>query len=202
MLGGKSRLREYLRVSMRDLERWMEGAENPPTPIFLKVVDVISIDHRARTALPPSRDGKVIVETALDDAIAATGAEMGNVQLALPEGLRIVVHRGFGRPFLDFYAVVDDRSPASCGVAKKARKRVVVPDVASDPIFAGTPAEEVMAAANVRSVQSTPLFGPAGKLYGMLNTHWASPRDLTRADEEALDRIAERTVFWLEAGAA
>ena len=257
VLGGKDKLREHLRVSLRDLEAWIRGDERPPMDVFLKAVDIISAAplpdnadavrrsrelrqqshevktrlvatherslaiyqailerHAAQSTLPkpasalaflqrkfePS-EGLAMVEAALDATITLTGAEMGNVQLAVPEGLRIVAQRGFGPAFLDFYAVVDDSSAASCGAAKKSLKRIMVADVASSPIFVGTPAEAIMAGAGVRSVQSTPLVGQSGVLYGMLNTHWAAPRGLTRADEEALDHIAQRAAYWLEGGA-
>lgn len=224
VLGGKSKLREVLRVPLRELDRWMAGAERPPTDIFLKAVDLVTptpleprspsgVVQRACTlrqesetfitwsAVAPQRSIGLqasTLETALDDAMRATGSDMGNVQLVRPEGLRIVAHRGFEQPFLDFYAVVDDASAASCGMAKKMRRRVVVPDVAADPIFVGTPAEEIMAQARVRWCQSTPLVGEAGVLLGMLNTHCASVRSLAPREEQALDRIARCTASWLE----
>ncbi|HSA68548.1 MAG TPA: GAF domain-containing protein [Burkholderiales bacterium] len=224
VLGGKSKLREVLRVPLRELDRWMAGAERPPTDIFLKAVDLVTptpleprppsgVVQRACklrqesetfitwSAVAPQRSIGLqasTLETALDDAMRATGSDMGNVQLVRPEGLRIVAHRGFEQPFLDFYAVVDDASAASCGMAKKMRRRIVVADVAADPIFAGTPAEEIMAQARVRWCQSTPLVGEAGVLLGMLNTHCASVRSLAPREEQALDRIARRTASWLE----
>lgn len=224
VLGGKSKLREVLRVPLRELDRWMVGAERPPTDIFLKAVDLVTptpleprppsgVVQRACklrqesetliswSAVAPERSIGLqasTLETALDDAMRATGSDMGNVQLVRPEGLRIVAHRGFEQPFLDFYAVVDDASAASCGMAKKMRRRIVVADVAADPIFAGTPAEEIMAQASVRWCQSTPLVGEAGVLLGMLNTHCASVRSLAPREEQALDRIARRTTSWLE----
>ena len=208
ILGGKDRLRKLLRVSGPELDRWMSAAERPPMDAFLAAVDVISenapADVRSAAFLQAGfepRDDKALLETALDAALFATGAEMGNVQLACPDGLRIVAHRGFGKQFLDFYAVVDDSTPASCSAAKKTLRRIVVFDVASHPIFAGTPAEEIMAAAGVRGVQSTPLVGRSGTLLGMLNTHFASPRDLTRRDEEVLDKIARHAALCLDGGA-
>jgi hypothetical protein len=205
LLGGKERLREHLRIPMRALDTWLAGAEKPPMDIFLKAVDVISSGTSTPAAFLQLKfapgERRAMLEAALESAITATGAEMGNVQLAEPEGLRIVAQRGFGQAFLDFYAVVDDGSAASCGVAKKTLRRIVVPDVASSEIFAGTPAEGIMAGAGVRSVQSTPLVGPSGTLYGMLNTHWASPRDLSKRDAEALDQIATRAAFWLNGSA-
>src|SRR3954469_25169135 len=49
-----------------------------------------------------------MLEGALDAAIDATGAQMGNVQLKAEDGLHIIVHRGFKAPFLEYFAHVHD----------------------------------------------------------------------------------------------
>jgi len=41
ILGGPSRLRDYLGVSAIALGVWIAGTEPPPTDVFLKAVDVI-----------------------------------------------------------------------------------------------------------------------------------------------------------------
>ena len=184
LLGGKSKLRELLRVPLSELEAWLAGHSAPPLDAFLKAVDVINT-------------GKVALENALDSALRATGTAMGNVQLAYPDGLRIVAQRGFGREFLDFFARVDDAGSA-CGVAMKQGRRVVVRDVGSDPIFAGTAAGEVLANAGVRAVPSTPHIGGSGRLLGVLSTHRAQPGAPDENALLALDDIAKRAAHWLE----
>ena len=49
-LGGNSRLRDFLRVPAEQLVRWMAGAEDPPTPVLLKALEVIldDLDRRER----------------------------------------------------------------------------------------------------------------------------------------------------------
>jgi hypothetical protein len=42
ILGGRERLRRYLKVSALSLAVWMAGAEPPPVDVFLKAVDVIA----------------------------------------------------------------------------------------------------------------------------------------------------------------
>ena len=189
LLGGKPRLRAHLRVPMRELESWLDGAATPPLDVFLKAVDVISRPQTARVALA----------ACLDAALRTTGAERGNVQLLHPEGLRIVEQRGFERPFLDFFACVHNEG--SCGASLKDGRRVVVPDVRADPIFTGDAIAEIMAQANVRSVQSTPLIGVSGKVLGVLNTHREEKGEPSTDELHALDDIATRTAHWLELGA-
>jgi hypothetical protein len=143
-------------------------------------------------------DGGEMVEAALDAALAATGADKGNLQLRDREGLRIVAQRGFEPPFLDFFCVVSDHSSA-CGAAMVHARRIVVSDVAADPLFAATPAGEVLAAAGVRAVQSTPLIAD-GVLLGVLSTHYSSRRNITEHEQDLLEHIARRTSFWLDGG--
>jgi hypothetical protein len=44
ILGGRARLRKYLKVSALCLAAWMTGAEAAPTDVFLKAVDVVVED--------------------------------------------------------------------------------------------------------------------------------------------------------------
>ena len=139
-----------------------------------------------------------MLDSALEAAIDATHAQMGNIQLKDDRGLRIVTYRGFDAPFLEFFSCVSDGRGASCGAAMTSGGRVVVSDVASDPIFAGTEAARVMEQASARACQSTPLISVSGQFLGMLNTHFDHPHRPAEGQLELVDRIAERTVYWLE----
>lgn len=193
VLGGKQKLRAALRVPMSLLQAWLSGAERPPTHIFLKAVDLISAPPA-----PPKQDEMAGV--ALDAALKATGADMGNIQLVCPDGLRIVAQRGFDTPFLEYFACVVPQLPSSCGAAMKHGARVVVPEVASHPIFAGTQAAEVMAQARARACQSTPLVAKDGTMLGMLNTHYDRPYEPGARELEVIDQVARRAASWLEGG--
>ena len=143
--------------------------------------------------------GREMVESALDAALAAAGTSRGNVQLACADGLRIVAQRGFQQPFLDFFAVVA-HSGSACGVAAREGRQIVVPDVAGDPIFAGTAAGEIMLRANAHSVQSTPLLSQSGELLGVLSTHDEKPGRPGERALRAIEAVAQRAAFWLEGG--
>jgi GAF domain-containing protein len=145
------------------------------------------------------RQGGDMIGAALHAAISATAADMGNVQLREPQGLRIVAQRGFCQPFLDFFACVHDTQSA-CGAALIGGVRTIVPDVASDPLFAGTASRETMLVAEARAVQSTPLIGSNGQVMGMLSTHYKAIHDVTAREKDVLNHIARRTAFWLEGG--
>ena len=141
-------------------------------------------------------EGQMMVVAALDATLTATGADMGNVQLVCPDGLRIVAQRGFEQPFLEFCAQARDDYTRALG----QRRRVVVADVANDPLFAGTPLAEVMAKAHVRALQGTPLLAANGKPLGVLATHYEEPHQPEERELDVIDHIAGRTAFWLAGG--
>jgi len=138
-----------------------------------------------------------MLDSALDAALEAAHAPMGNVQLKDEDGLRIVAQRGLAQPFLDFFARVTEAQGA-CGTASRMGSRIVVSDVATDPIFVGSEAGKVLAAAGVRAVQSTPLLSASGNLLGMLSTHYDRPGTPGEPELEAIDLIASRAAYWLD----
>jgi DNA-binding transcriptional regulator YdaS (Cro superfamily) len=198
VLGSKERLRARLGVKAHELEQWLSGGREPPTEVFLATVDILSSTPVVARARPLRTD---MVESALDRALSATGARMGNVQLARSDGLHIVAQRGFAPPFLEFFARVSHDGSA-CGAALKQCKRIVVADVATDPIFVGTVAGSVLKEAHVRAVQSTPLLASSGWVLGVLSTHYEERHTPSGDELDALDEIARRAAYWLESGAA
>jgi GAF domain-containing protein len=112
-----------------------------------------------------------ILDKALDGAIIVLGADFGNIQLVdqSTKTMRIVCHRGFTGEFLDHFAVVGDEQ-AACGRAARARSQAVIDDVNADPGFAAHRA--IAASSGFRAVQSTPLIDTAGRLRGVLSTHF------------------------------
>ena len=64
------------------------------------------------------------------------------------------------------------RDPASC----------IEPDVVSSGFMAGTADQATYLATGIRAVQSTPLVSRAGKLVGMISTHWKQPHEPSERD--------------------
>jgi anti-anti-sigma factor len=146
-------------------------------------------------ALPaPSRDVVVICDTAIETAMRIGGADMANAQLLAPEarGLQIVAQYGFTRRFLDFFEVIDDNETA-CGTALNSGHPTWVPDITRSPIFAGTPALDVLLDAGVRAVASLPVRYPDGKLVGMISTHHNRRSGWTDARKLDLEQLAQST---------
>ena len=102
-------------------------------------------------------------------AIALTGADKGNLQLREPgsDVLKIAAHQGFDR-LPEFFAAVHGEDGASCGRALRAAARTIVDDVAQSEIFMGRESLDVLLAADVRAVQSTPLVSTSGSVLGII----------------------------------
>ena len=141
------------------------------------------------------------LQALLLQALVATGADFGNIQLLEPDGLRIAAQYGFGRRFLAFFCCVKDGGSA-CGAALGEGRRVIVESVPSHPIFQRSAAAEILRDAEVEAVQSTPLFAAAGRLLGVLSTHYRRPRQFRASELDILDIAARRAAHWVEASLA
>lgn len=132
-----------------------------------------------------------LLDEIIQTAIELTHANRGTMQLLEDGALRIVAYRGFDEAFLDYFNNVK-AGECACGTALEQGKRIIVENVATSPIFLGTAALEVMIAAGVQAVQSTPMFNRCGKLMGMLSTHYSTPQMPSEHDLRVLDILARR----------
>ena len=142
-------------------------------------------------ALVPGAGVISVCEAAVAEAIGISAADMGNAQLVDPAtgALRIVAHQGFNREFLNFFQVVHDEESA-CGTAPAAGKPVWVEDVSRSPIFAGTPALDVMLNADARAVASVPVRAADRHVIAMISVHYHQPTTSTGAQMHQLTAIA------------
>jgi len=135
----------------------------------------------------------------VDAAIAIAGADFGNVQLidSASGRLQIAAHRGFEKWWLDYWDEIGARH-GCCSIALEHGERVIVEDVTTSPIFAGTPALHIQLRANVRAVQSTPLIGRSGRPLGMLSTHYQTPHRPEERSLRLLDLLARQAADIIE----
>lgn len=126
--------------------------------------------YTSRLIAAPTLDAAI--EALLDSAIELHGADFGNVQMLQPgtHTLEIAAQRGFGRLFLDTFAIVSAEDPSACGRALHSRATVLIEDVERDAEFASY--RQVARAAGFRAVQSTPMISSAGQTLGVLSTHF------------------------------
>lgn len=155
--------------------------------------------HELALAPTDGTDIEPLLRQILDVAIALTEADFGNLQLVDPVSgdLAIAVQRGFHPWWIEFWNQAG-KGHGVCGSALEAGARIVIEDVASSPVFVGTPALEVQLRAGVRAVQSTPLMTRQGKVVGMVSTHFRSPRRLEGRSLRWLDMLARQAADLIE----
>jgi len=160
------------------------------------VIQTLLNKHPIQFPARPVRHGdesRSIFDDFLEEAIRITSADMGTFQLVdnSAGALRIITHRGFDAPFLNFFALVRGDDDSACATALKQSSRVVVPDVQTSPIFADRDSKDVLRVAGVRAVQSTPLFARSRNLIGIISTHWRSVTLPTVETLQELDYLAQ-----------
>ncbi|WP_395741744.1 PAS domain S-box protein [Prosthecobacter sp.] len=156
--------------------------------------------NAANARLWQIRDLGAGLKEILASTIAMLGADFGNVQLydAEKRVLRIAVHRGFKKPFLDFFHEVSTKENAACGRALRAlraRERIIIEDVEKDAGF--KPFRRVARAAGYRAVQSTPLFSQNGAPLGMISTHFRQPHRPAELELARLDFYAQAAASFI-----
>jgi PAS domain S-box-containing protein len=148
------------------------------------------------TRLVRGEDFEQLLGEIIDAVMEITGSEMGNIQL-LDEGkLTIVAHRGFDGAFLDFFNTVE-RDQGACGTALARGRRVIIEDVATDPIY-DEASRAVLLAAGSRAVQSTPLVSRSGHVLGIFSTHYRSPQRPGERELRLLDVLARQAADLIE----
>ena len=215
---------ERIEIEFRPLAIWLTISVHRPHPDhFVAIFDDITDRKRADAALSDAQQRlaydldamtrlhalstrfvragawTTVLEEIVDAAIAITHADKGLIQLLDPASrrLEIAAHRGHEPWWLDFFERVSE-GEGVCGVALREGRRVIVEDVTTSPVYAGTPTLEVQLRAGVRAVQSTPLLGSSGELVGMLSTHYRTPRRPDDRDLRHLDLLARQAGDMIE----
>jgi PAS domain S-box-containing protein len=131
-------------------------------------------------------------------AIEISGADKGNIQLVDPASglLNVVAESGFDRPFIEFFA--DGNQPSACGVAVETQQRVIVEDVRQSALFVGSSSLKAMNQAGIRAVQSMPLVSSAGKVLGVISTHFSTSRRSSEQELRLMDLLARQVADYLE----
>lgn len=179
---------------------WLEARESLEEAMTIRETLHTQIEEMAKDGPFRPAFTSALLSGILDAVIEGTDADKGNIQLFDPKTgqLLIRIHRGFDEPFLEFFSSVHE-GEAACGTALKRGRRVIVPDVANSPIFSGTRLLEAMLDAGIRSVQSTPLIGESGRIWGMLSTHYRSVNHPGQKELHLVDYFAAWAADILEA---
>ena len=153
--------------------------------------------HQISTRMLQAGDFPRLLDEIVGGVSEITRADMGTIQLADNGTLKIAAQRGFGLGFLELFRNMPTAEGA-CGLAMKQAERVIVEDVASSPVFAGTPALAEMLGAGILALQSTPLVTRSGEPVGVLSTYYRTHHRPSDRDLRFLDILARQTADLIE----
>lgn len=153
--------------------------------------------HELSTRLLAENEPAALLHEVLQAAMELLGAAKGKLQRydEHDKVLRIVAQVGFNQTFLDTYRSVPPFF-AICGTAAGLHQRIIIEDALSDPRF--TEDRELYLANEVVAMQSTPLYGLDGQLYGVLTTHFRTPHRPSERELRLLDLYAQQATRVLE----
>src|SRR5207247_4891750 len=142
-------------------------------------------------------DLRALLEQVLDVAIAITHAEHVSVQLfeSASGALNINSQRG-QKHFLPFFVDVRQDVPLA-GLAVEGGERVVVPDVLSSEVFAGSATQKSMLDGGVCAVV-TPLLNRSGQTMGVISTQFGEAYQPGVREVQLLDLLARQAVDFIE----
>jgi PAS domain S-box-containing protein len=156
--------------------------------------------HEISTSLIQDDNLDPLYNVILDAAIGLMSSDMASIQVLDPERsqLRLLAWKGLHPQSAIFWEWVDFHSTTTCGLALSVGCRVVMPDIETCDVMAGTPDLDEYRRSNVRAVQSTPLISRSGQLLGMISTHWRKPHQPTDSALRGLDVLARQAADILE----
>ncbi|HYC54947.1 MAG TPA: ATP-binding protein [Candidatus Binatia bacterium] len=176
-----------------EAERALRAAQRE---LQLQVDDLRRL-HETSASVSGSIDTGRAMQEVLQAALAVHGADMGLLSLCDQDrnGLTVEAHAGFSAAFLRESAWVSCGSGA-CGTSYAERRRVVVEDTDTDPLFAGF--RGAARQAGFRSCHCTPLINRAGKIVGVLTVHFRGSRRPTDREIRLMDLYARMTADAIE----
>ncbi|AYG78905.1 hypothetical protein DWB77_01014 [Streptomyces hundungensis] len=166
---------------------WLPRPSQEPPPL-----ESIGVDT------PDAVDRGRVLREVLSQALAVTGAGMGNVQIADPaaEELRIVQHTGLDAQFIKHFAVVG-AGTTSCAQAAEGGELTTVHDVATHPVFSERDRRAILLAGS-RACHSVPLLDEDGVCRGVVSAHLERPaKALHPAQVAALGAVGQEAGRWL-----
>lgn len=153
--------------------------------------------------LARAEDCQSLYDHIMDAAVAIMRSDCASMQMYYPERgrageLHLLAFRGFDPEAVRFWEWVRADSGCTCGQALRTGQRAIAADVETCEFMAGTPDRSAYLAAGMCAAQSTPLFSRAGKLVGMISTHWKRPHQPSERDLRLLDVLARQAADWME----
>ena len=136
--------------------------ERKQTQLRLKAdLDALTRMHELSGKLLGTGGIQPLLDEIMYSAVVIIGAQRGTLQLLEDDSLRIVSQYGHKQPFREFFASAENRASA-CGEAMQRGGRVIVEDIETSSLFAGTPSLDVMRKGR----------GASGAIHANGQPHW------------------------------
>ena len=156
--------------------------------------------HEISTLLIQEGNLDSLYSRILDAAMSLMSSDMASMQMLDPERnqLRLLAWKGFHPQSAAFWEWIHFDSTTTCGLALSAGCRVVVPDIETCELVAGTADLDEYRRSNICAVQSTPLVSRTGQLLGMISTHWCESHQPSEHALRRLDVLARQAADLIE----
>jgi two-component system CheB/CheR fusion protein len=145
-------------------------------------------------------DVEALYRRILDAGIDIMRSDMASLQMLDEDedALRLLAFRGFDPEFGQIFQLNRRDTKTSCNVARLTNQRVIVPDVETCDFIVGTTALEDHRKTGIRAVQSTPLVSRAGRLIGVISTHWRTTHQPAERELRLFDVLARQAADLIE----
>lgn len=144
-----------------------------------------------------SRDLEPILQEVLRTALAVEGTDAGMLSLWDSEKgcLSIGASIGVSEEFLEACKCISP-GVAACGVCFQNRRRTIIEDTETDPIFDAF--RDLARRSGIRAVHSTPLITRDGTIVGVLSTQFRTVHRPSSRDVHLVDLCARQAVDFIE----
>jgi len=149
------------------------------------------------TRLLQADDFQELMEEIVDAARDITGADLCRIELLESGLLSTGAERGGEAPFINFFRS-DDVAETGCASTLIGGERVVVEDISTNIMWAGSPSREKMLAAGIQSAHWAPLVSRSGHLLGLFAMHYRRPHRPETRELRLLDLLARQTADLIE----
>jgi two-component system CheB/CheR fusion protein len=152
--------------------------------------------HSLVSRLIVTPDLATALRDVLQSAVEITGADMGHILLLdrSRQTLELAAQHGFETSDAAKLVRMPSDASSAYGRALSFRRRVIVPDIQTDPAFA----LQASGSNGYRALQSTPLVSRDGRVLGVLSTHYANPHTPSERDLRLLDLYTQQASDYIE----
>jgi len=139
----------------------------------------------------------------LEAAMTIMASDFASMQMLYPERgtegeLRLLAFRGFNPQAAQFWEWVRPDSGGTCAEAFRTGERVIVSNVETSKITAGTDDLDMYLDTGIQAVQSTPLLSRDGKVVGIISTHWRETHEPSERELGLFDILARQAADLIE----